>query len=392
MMLRASHALRARALALRPAVGAHKSTLTVGDKDSRVDSALSRGDKVGVGKALSRTYTRRDYSAEKVSMIFDSLDTDGSGKITKEQFQDALAAWDENEFSKLKRSLSRNELSRSGSRSGEAMANIYDQASDTTTFVSEAAVEDSSQNELSDPAVTAEKQSIGSVLSSRIGVTAEVAISKIFMAGFGWQGFSVIAEDVLGYSADSLGFALVTGAGDFTGVCLGHTAWMLGKASLVDDSIDTTAEFHTGLLLGSAAFCSGTAWQPTVNLLHDTLGLGFTPSAALTMAACGTAFFGGLRLFRAVFSPVLYGVEESNYANLKADAALSVSVGAATGAFVGTDLSFGAGNWLAPVVGIPDSASTIAGMGLAGTSTALGFSVVQMAQNVSVKPGHNWVD
>jgi hypothetical protein len=196
----------------------------------------------------------------------------------------------------------------------------------------------------------------------------------------------------MGYSADSLGFALMTGAGDFTGVCLGHTAWMLGKSALYDDSIDTTAEFHTGLLLGGAAFCSGTAWQPTVNLMHDTLGLGFTPAAALTMAACGTAFFGGLRFFRAVLSPVLYGVEKANYANLKADAALSVSVGAATGAFVGTDLSFGAGNWLAPVVGIPDAASTLAGMGLAGTSTALGFTAVQMAQNVTVKPGHNWVD
>ena len=202
----------------------------------------------------------------------------------------------------------------------------------------------------------------------------------------------MIAEDVMGFSADSLSFALMTGAGDFTGVCLGHTAWMIGKASLFDDSIDTTAEFHTGILLGSAAFCSGTAWQPVVNLLHDTLGLGFTPAAALTMAACGTAFFGGLRIGRAVLSPVLYGVEEANYANLKADAALSVSVGAATGAFVGTDLSFGSANWLAPVVGIPDTASTFAGMGLAGSSTLLGFTAVQMVQNVTVKPGHNWVD
>jgi hypothetical protein len=187
MLLRASPFLRCRAaLALRPAGGLHKSTLTAGDKDARVDLALGRGSPpaVGVGRALSRTYTRRDYSADKVNMVFDSLGADADGKITKAQFQEALARWDETEFSKLKRSLSRNELSRSGSRSGTVVANIFDQASDTTTFVAETvSVEDASQNELSDPAVAAEEQTIGSVLASRIGTTAEVAISKIFMAG-----------------------------------------------------------------------------------------------------------------------------------------------------------------------------------------------------------------
>ena len=179
MLLRSTHLLRNRAL--RFASKANKSTLSatgaVGDeKDARVDDALSRKGKVGVGRALSRTYSRRDYSAEKVSMVFDSLDTDGTGTITKEQFQDALAKWDESEFSKLKRSLSRNELSRSGSRSGTIMANIYDEASETTTFVEESPSQ-------SEPAVHQQEQSIGGVLGSRIGTTMEVAVSKIFMAG-----------------------------------------------------------------------------------------------------------------------------------------------------------------------------------------------------------------
>ncbi len=185
MMLRATHALRSRAaLAFRPSSAAfHQSTVAgSSEKDARVDEALDRP--VGVGRALSRTYSRRDYSAEKVNMVFDSLGADADGKITKEQFQEALARWDESEFSKLKRSLSRNELSRSGSRSGTVVANIYDQASDTTTFVAESvSAGDSTQNELSDPAVAAEEQTIGGVLASRIGTTAEVAISKIFMAG-----------------------------------------------------------------------------------------------------------------------------------------------------------------------------------------------------------------
>ena len=56
------------------------------------------------------------------------------------------------------------------------MANIYDEASQTTTFV-----EDSPSQ--SEPEVQQQEQSIGGVLGSRIGTTMEVAVSKIFMAG-----------------------------------------------------------------------------------------------------------------------------------------------------------------------------------------------------------------
>ena len=87
----------------------------------------------------------------------------------------------------------------------------------------------------------------------------------------------------------------------------------------------------------------------------------------------------------------------SSYANLKADALLGVAVGGATGAFVGTDCSFGeAGvsdtNWLRPVVGIEDSVAPLQGMALAGTSTLMGFSAFQAIQNVTIAPGKNWVD
>lgn len=49
-------------------------------------------------------------------------------------------------------------------------------------------------------------------------------------------------------------------------------------------------------------------------------------------------------------------------------------------------------NWMAGVLGIEDTFSTIQGMAIAGSSTAIGFTAVQMMQNVAVKPGHNWVD
>jgi hypothetical protein len=112
----------------------------------------------------------------------------------------------------------------------------------------------------------------------------------------------------------------------------------------------------------------------------------------LTTIGCGGAFYLGLRIARGVYSPILYGVEKSNYANLKADALLSVSVGAATGCFVGTDLSFGAANWMGSALGVEDGFSTLHGMVLAGSSTALGFSAIQTVQNLTITPGHNWVD
>ena len=50
----------------------------------------------------------------------------------------------------------------------------------------------------------------------RFKVTAEVTISKIFPAGFGWQCGSLIAAN---YSipATDISFALLTGLGDMTG-------------------------------------------------------------------------------------------------------------------------------------------------------------------------------
>ena len=73
----------------------------------------------------------------------------------------------------------------------------------------------------------------------------------------------------LGFEADTLNFALTTGFGDALGVLGGHTAYYaLKKAAKVDASIDMKREVHTGILLGAAAFCSGTAWQPIVNALQ----------------------------------------------------------------------------------------------------------------------------
>ena len=190
--------------------------------------------------------------------------------------------------------------------------------------------------------------------------------------GFGWQTAATVAEG-WGLDAANMDFALVTGVGDGIGVAVGHTTYMAIKKAVTGSAdIDMTAQAQTGIFLGSAAVCSGGIWQPFVNTLQAA-GLGFNTSLVLT-AGCGTlAFFSGLRLGRLIYSPIFAGVEEANYANLKADAALSVAVGGAAGCFVGTDVSYAGANWLRPLVGVEETCASTTASVLAGSSTALGF-------------------
>ena len=64
----------------------------------------------------------------------------------------------------------------------------------------------------------------------------------------------------------------------------------LKRMATGDESINLKHEMQTGWLLGSAAFCSGTAWQPIVNALHDDMGLTFNQTVAGNVALCGLAF------------------------------------------------------------------------------------------------------
>jgi hypothetical protein len=287
--------------------------------------------------------------------VFNAIDTNKDGVLQKEEFFRAVEMLHYNDLLKIKEALARNELS-------------YD-----------AGKEDAE-----------EAGSFGALLTRRIQVTAEVAISKIFPAGFGWQTASTFAENA-SMSAANLDFALATGFGDGFCVFAGHTLWCLGKKTLVDPTIDMTAQAQTGILLGSAAFCSGTAWQPTVNALQAA-GWSFNSSLLATTGVCTLAFFTGLRLGRGAYGKVFDGVEEATYANIKADAALSVAVGGAAGCFVGTDISYLDANWLRPLVGIEETVSPSMSAILAGTSTALGFTAVQMGENLVYPPNKCWVD
>jgi hypothetical protein len=224
-------------------------------------------------------------------------------------------------------------------------------------------------------------------LITRTLTTAEVTVSKIFPAGFGWQTASAVAATA-GLEGTEVGFFVMTGAGDMLGVGLGHSLYYYAK-SLLGYKVDMEKEVNNGIFLGTAAFFSGFAWQPIFNFL--TLH-GFQTTMVGTGMGCGFMFFVGLRFARAIYAGRLRGIWHSNHANLKDDVGLSLAVGGATGMFVGTDVSFGAENYLAPIVGIPETASTVGSAAIAGSSTALGFVGVQAVQNTVVPAGKNWLD
>ena len=187
-------------------------------------------------------------------------------------------------------------------------------------------------------------------------------------------------------------FAVFTGLGDMTGVALGHVLYYSLK-KVVDPAIDIGKEVHTGIFLGSAAFCSGFVWQPAVNALQAA---GTLPFSGVMLGAFGAgtlAFLSGLRAARAIYSPYLH-VAKGTAKNLKDDIKLSAAIGGAAGGFVGTDTAYlnGVGNPLESIVGVYPNDSELVQMTKAGASTSIGFIVTQTAQNVIDGKDKNWTD
>lgn len=238
-----------------------------------------------------------------------------------------------------------------------------------------------------------EEKKAESTLVDRFVVTAEVTVSKIFPAGFGWQTASIFAESNLGLSSTSMSFALTTGLGDAIGVLAGHCLYYgAKKAALSDATINMKQELHTGILLGSAAFCSGTAWQPLVDILQGS-NLSFAGVFTGTWIGCGTMFYFGLRAGRTILPTFLEHVHEPTYENSKTDAALSVAIGGATGFFVGTDAAYlPEQNFLIDIVGIKDGTPDLTGCAIAGSSTALGFVTAQTGLNLIYPKNKCWND
>jgi len=217
-------------------------------------------------------------------------------------------------------------------------------------------------------------------------LTGEITISKLFPGGFGWQTGSVVAVN-LGYRASDVPFWLLTGVGDFFGVFLGHMVFMAIKKSILPSKKTMFDEFGVGMWLGSAAFCSGTLWQPTVSLLSG-YGLAFPSVALLTSGVCAAAFLGGLRAGRRVYTKL--GIERAHSRNLSEDFGLSVAIGGAAGMFVGTDVTI-INNPFLTFVGVYDYMTPFQGCIKAGTSTAVGFAAFHTIQNTRAQASSAYV-
>ena len=74
------------------------------------------------------------------------------------------------------------------------------------------------------------------------------------------------------------------------------------------------------------------------------------------------------------------------------DLALSATVGTGCGAFVGTDVSFGAANWLAPAVGIQEKFGAARACVAAGLSTSIGFMANMVVQAAALPAKACWID
>jgi len=146
-------------------------------------------------------------------------------------------------------------------------------------------------------------------------------------------------------------------------------------------------EFGVGMWLGTAAFCSGTLWQPSVNFMA---GYGFAfPSVALfTTSVCAAAFLAGLRAGRRVYLKL--GIERAHSRNLSEDFGLSVAIGGAAGMFVGTDVTI-IKNPLDTFVGVYEHMTPLQGCIKAGTSTAVGFALFHSLQNTRAQASSAYV-
>jgi hypothetical protein len=203
-----------------------------------------------------------------------------------------------------------------------------------------------------------------------------------------------VADSVFGFAADSAQFALTTGVGDMTGVFCGHMLYKTIEKRISTKKIDMDSESKTAMWLGTGALFAGSSWQPVVNMLHDTMGLGFTPTFLGTTMACGGMFFAGLYAGRSLYS----WMPKLNTDNAKQDLGLCLSIGGATAMFVATDPSFVGSqadllyNLIAPAFNITDTHSTISGCAIAGSSTLTGYAIYNSMQNALLPPGANWQD
>lgn len=206
-------------------------------------------------------------------------------------------------------------------------------------------------------------------------VTVQVAATKIFLGGFGWQAAAILSRQ----PSSSFGYSAAAGFGDALGVFVGNLlvicslfywqGWP-GCAHVVE----------SGLIVSTGSFLSGAIWQQLVNRLHDG-GLSFTAGMTLTGLGCGACFYIGITMVA-----LLATRGRRSPLDFAKDLTLSVAISGATAAFVGTDMAWH-GNWLQVLVGERRGTSPLSDCLRAGSSEVIGFCAIQLIL-IAFVPSH----
>jgi hypothetical protein len=204
--------------------------------------------------------------------------------------------------------------------------------------------------------------------------TLQVAITKIFLSGFGWQLFALIP------TSSTVESSLLTGVGDAVGTFLGNALYLIMvSSSRGKPSFDYV--IRSGLVVSSGSLISGLVWQPLLNRCADN-NYGFEVAMLVVGIGCGVSFFLGITMAAIISAKLQHDEERRPALDYVKDMTLSLSVVGATAAFVGTDNNFH-GNWLQSIVGERNGEAIDCGK--AGLSTVLGF-VCAMFILLSVLP------
>lgn len=236
------------------------------------------------------------------------------------------------------------------------------------------------------------------LLCLRTLVTIEVAVSKFFPGGFGWQAMGVV-RGYTGLPENSFVEYLFTGIGDGLGVVIGHCTWYYIKHQwhrLRGDHVpkgtapyNATETFQIAVVLGSASFCSGFVWQLVLYYVQSRWT--FWPCFFVTGFSCGLCFLIGLRFARFALPQVgLSTLKDLPLVPWWPDIQLAMGVFGSSALFVSTNAKI-PGDIFHSFLGVYHDLSFI-GMLRAGLSTALGFTAVLLIQNVVLPRGGHWLD
>lgn len=212
--------------------------------------------------------------------------------------------------------------------------------------------------------------------------TSEIIISRVFFSGCGWNGGSIIGEN-LDYNIFDYEFFMLTGCCQSISVMTGHILYSKIKSNFRD--INMNLEYKKSLQIGSATFLSGYIWQPTVNFLEN---YDFSTISTITGLTCGTTFCTGLIITRYIFPLVKITVDKNSSSTLKRDIGVSSSIAGATGLSVSTDTTI-TNNYMVDYFGITTDYTVMDSLIMAGTVNACGFLALQTLQNMK---RNTWLD